>query len=74
MRELVPVTEELLRQARRDRHLRRRLVAEHLEWLTVAMSRAKMRARNGGGGDTARQLEEGARLAVRLTEILHTIG
>jgi hypothetical protein len=66
---LVPVTDELLARARTDRAFRHALISEHLTRLMQAMGRA----RRGAHGDAAvtRQVQEGARLAVRLTEILH---
>jgi len=76
MSELIPVTEELLERARADRSFRQRLVAEHLDELMAAMSRARNRARADVKSDavTARNLQEGARLAVKLTEILHNLS
>jgi hypothetical protein len=72
MSKLVPVTDELLDQARSDSNLRRRLVAEHLDQLTMAMGRTK--SRNKLDVVATRHLQEGARLAVKLTEILHGIA
>jgi hypothetical protein len=72
MSKLVPVTDELLDQARGDSNLRRQLVAEHLDQLTMAMGRTKNR--NKLDAVATRHLQEGARLAVKLTEILHGIA
>jgi len=72
MSDLIPVTDELLEQARGDRTLRRRLVVEHLDRLMIAMGRARNRSK--ADVDATRHLQEGARLAVKLTEILHGIG
>jgi hypothetical protein len=69
---LVPVTDELLVRARNDETLRHALVSAHLERLTRAMGRARKLA--GGSDQVTRQVQEGARLAVRLTEILHRLG
>lgn len=73
MSELIPVTDALLERARHDRSFRHRLLSEHLDELMVAMSRARNRAKADLKADpeTARHLQEGARLAVKLTEILH---
>jgi hypothetical protein len=70
MSELIPVTDEQLERARGDRNFRRALVSEHLDRLMIAMSRAS----NAADTDAARHLQEGARLAVKLTEIFHGIG
>jgi hypothetical protein len=72
MAELVPVTDELLARARTDRALRQALVSEHLTRLMQAMGKAKKWAHNDA--KVTRQVQEGARLAVRLTEILHGLG
>ena len=72
MADFTPITDELLKRARSDRMLRRRLVAEHLDRLMVAMSYARNRAATDA--QTTHHLQEGARLAVKLTEILHKIG
>ena len=69
MNDLVPVTDELLKRARHDSALRQALVSEHLTRLMHAMGKAKVRARSDA--EITRQVQEGARLAVRLTEILH---
>ena len=71
MADYIPITDELLERARSDRTLRRRMVSEHLDRLMVAMSRARNRATDS---ETTHHLQEGARLAVKLTEILHKIG
>ena len=75
MSKFVPVTDELLERARRDGELRRRLVSEHLDQLMIAMGRAKERTKNRSKPDdlTARHMQEGARFAVKLSEILHGI-
>jgi len=72
MSEFTPITDETLEKARRDRHFRQKLVSAHLERLMTAMNRAKERASTDPAASTS--LQEGARLAVRLTEILHAIG
>jgi hypothetical protein len=72
MTEFTPLTDELLAQARTDRMLRRRIVSEHLDRLMIAMSRAKNRP--ASDTENTRHLQEGARLAVKLTEILQDIG
>ena len=66
MTNLVPVTDDLLARAREDSALRRALLSEHLTQLMHAMGRAK--AQDGKDAETTRQVQEGARLAVRLTE------
>jgi hypothetical protein len=72
MSEFTPLTDELLERARTDRTLRRRIVSEHLDRLMIAMNRAKNRASNDT--QVTRHLQEGARLAVKLTAILQDIG
>jgi len=72
MAEFIPTTDEVLEKARRDRNFRQRLVSEHLEQLMVAMSRARETAKTDPAASTS--LQEGARLAIKLTEILHDIG
>jgi len=72
MSDLVPVTDELLERARSDRTLRRRLVSQHLDTLMTAMGRARGQAKTDPG--ISAHLQEGARLAVRLTEMLNAIG
>ena len=68
MSEFVPVNDQILQRSRSDRSFRHKLLSQHLDLLMLAMSRARNRARNDT--DTTRQLQEGARLAVQLTEIL----
>jgi len=72
MNDIVPVTDEMLARARHDLALRRALVSEHLTRLTQAMGKARSQTRNNA--EMTRQVQEGARLAVRLTEILHGLG
>jgi hypothetical protein len=72
MTEFTPLTDELLERSRTDRTLRRRIVSQHLDRLMIAMSRAKNRA--SSDVEITRHLQEGARLAVKLTEILQNIG
>ena len=76
MSDLIPVTDEMLELARNDRDFRRRLLSEHLDELTAAMANAKDRARTRPNPDptAARQVQEAARLAVKLVEILHNLG
>jgi len=68
MAEFTPVTDEILERARVDRGFRHKLVSQHLDLLMMAMSRTRNYAK--ADGCTVRQLQEGARLAVQLTEIL----
>jgi hypothetical protein len=68
MSEYVPVTDEILERARFDRGFRHKVLSQHLDLLMMAMSRARNRAQ--ADSVTIRQLQEGARLAVQLTEIL----
>jgi hypothetical protein len=72
MGEFIPITDETLEKARHDRNFRQQLVSGHLERLMVAMGRAKDRA--DADPAAATNLQEGARLAVKLTDILHAIG
>jgi hypothetical protein len=72
MGEFIPTTDEMLEKARRDRSFRRKMVSEHLDRLMIAMSRAKERAKTDPAASG--NLQEGARLAVKLTEILNSIG
>jgi hypothetical protein len=71
MNDFVPVTDELLERARRDATLRQALVSEHLSRLMQAMGKARSQSR--ADAHVTRQVQEGARLAVRLTEILHSL-
>jgi hypothetical protein len=71
MGEFTPTTDGLLARARTDRALRRRLVSEHLDRLMLAMSQARNLAATDA--QTAKHLEEGARLAVALSNILRDI-
>jgi hypothetical protein len=72
MSDFVPVTDELLERARSDAAVRQALLSEHLSRLMQAMGKARSQSR--ADADVTRQVQEGARLAVRLTEILHSIG
>jgi hypothetical protein len=72
MSDFTPVTEDVLDRAREDHCFRHKLVSQHLDLLMRAMSR--MRDRAAMDGETTRQLQEGARLAVQLTEILHSVN
>jgi hypothetical protein len=72
MGEFIPITDETLEKARRDSSFRQKLVSGHLDRLMTAMNRAKERAKTDPVASTS--LQEGARLAVKLTEILHAIG
>jgi hypothetical protein len=72
MSEFIPITDEMLEKARRDRNFRQRLVSEHLDRLMTAMSRTKNRVNTDPAASA--HLQEGARLAVKLTEILNSIG
>jgi hypothetical protein len=71
MGEFMPITDALLARARTDRALRRRLVSEHLDRLMLAMSQARSLAATDA--QTAKHIEEGARLAVALSKILRDI-
>jgi hypothetical protein len=72
MSEFIPITDEMLEKARHDRNFRQKLVSEHLDRLMIAMSRAKDRVKSDPS--VSSNLQEGARLAVKLTEILNSIG
>ena len=74
MTEFIPVTNEVLERARHDEAFRHHLVSGHLDKLMLAMSRARDRAKTAPDADTAKRLQEGARLAVKLTEILNNIN
>jgi hypothetical protein len=76
MSDLIPVTDELLKRARQDSGFRYQLLSEHLDELTVALSRARnrMSAEFRTDPQTAREIHEGTRLAIRLTEILHHLS
>jgi hypothetical protein len=71
MSEFIPITDEMLERARQDRTFRRKLVSEHLDRLMVAMGRAKEKVATDPAASA--NLQEGARLAVKLTEILNGI-
>ncbi len=70
MGNFVPVTDEALERARTDTRFRQKLVSEHLDRLTAALNRTKQNV----DANAARQLQEGARLAVRLANILHAMA
>ncbi len=70
MRELV--NEEALTRARRDPEFRQQLIAQNLEQLLQALS--KMRQSGGKAPEIARQLKEGADLAVQLAARLQQRG
>jgi hypothetical protein len=72
MGEFIPITDETLEKARSDSHFRQKMVSGHLERLMAAMNRAKEKAKSDPVTSTS--LQEGAQLAVKLTEILHAIG
>jgi hypothetical protein len=67
------VTEDDLARARRDPQFRQQLLAKNLDHLLGALNRM----RRGGGAPTpegARQLKEGADLAVKLADRLQSGG
>jgi hypothetical protein len=69
----VPVTDDDLARARRDRGFRRKLLADNLERLLNALNAL----RNAGGGadpEQARQIREGVDLAMQLSNRLHCLG
>ena len=72
MGQFIPTTDEMLERARHDRGYRRKMVSEHLDHLMMAMSRTRNNVQSDPAA--ASHLQEGARLAVKLTEILHAIG
>ena len=71
MDELIPITDETLEKARQDSNFRQKMVSEYLERLMTAMNRVKQIAKTDPAASV--NLQEGARLAAKLTEILHTI-
>jgi hypothetical protein len=72
MNNFIPTTDEMLEKARRDRRFRQKMVSDHLDRLMIAMSRARDTAASDPIASAS--LQEGARLAIKLTEILQTIG
>jgi hypothetical protein len=72
MNNFIPTTDEMLEKARRDRSFRQKMVSDHLDRLVIAMSRARDTAASDPIASAS--LQEGARLAIKLTEILRTIG
>lgn len=67
------VTEEELVQARRDPAFRKQLIASNLDHLLAAL--ARLRASNDASDpEPARQLKEGAQLAVKLADLLQRPG
>ena len=69
----LPVTDDDLARARRDRGFRRKLLADNLERLLNALNVM----RNSGGGadpELARQIREGVDLAMQLSNRLHALG
>jgi hypothetical protein len=72
MDELIPITDETLEKARQDSSFRQKMVSEYLERLMTAMNRVKQIAKTDPAASV--NLQEGTRLAVKLTEIFHAIG
>lgn len=72
MSEFIPTTDEMLEKARGDRNLRKKMVSEHLNHLMVAMGQVKGKA--GTDPVISSNLQEGARLAVKLTEMLNAMS
>jgi hypothetical protein len=70
MGEFIPITDDTLEKARHDSNFRQKLLSEHLERLMTAMNHAKEIADPAASGS----LQEGAQLAVKLTEILQAMG
>lgn len=68
-----PVTDTDLARARRDPAFRQRLLAHSLETLLEAMQRVRGATRSVDG-DGAKQLREGAELAVRLAVLIQKSG
>jgi hypothetical protein len=65
------VTEADLVRARTDPQFRQEVLAESLETLLAALKRAQ---RGDLGPDTAKQMKEGATLAVQLADRLQRLG
>jgi hypothetical protein len=65
------VTDADLLRARTDPQFRQELLAESLETLLAALKRVQ---RGDIGPDTARQMKEGAALAVQLADRLQRLG
>ncbi len=68
----VLITEDELVRARRDPAFRQQLLAQNLERLLEALE--KMRRAGDQNTDTARQLREGADLAVKLADRLQNVA
>ena len=66
------VTEEDLARARTDPAFRQQFLAQNLDRLLEALK--KMRRKSDQNEDTARQLREGADLAVKLADRLQSTG
>ncbi len=65
-------TDSELERARHDRAFRHELVTQNLDMLLAALSR--MRHANTAGKTEAAQMQEGAKLAVQLSDILHRLA
>jgi hypothetical protein len=63
------VTDEDLARARSDPEFRHQLMADNLERLLKALN--EMRQSNSASPEAARQMREGADLAVKLADLLH---
>jgi hypothetical protein len=67
------VTDEELAQARRDPAFRKQLIASNLDHLLAALARLRS-SEGASSAEPARQLREGAQLAVKLASLLQRAG
>jgi hypothetical protein len=68
-----PVTDADLERARREPAFRQQLVAKSLDQLIIELNRLKS-ASSKIDATRAKQIREGAQLAVKLAEILHKLS
>jgi hypothetical protein len=67
------VTDEDLAQARRDPAFRRQMIATNLDYLLASLARLRASAA-AAQPEPARQLKEGAQLAVKLANLLQRVA
>ena len=65
-----PVSDADLARARKDPAFRQQLLTDNLNLLLATMQ--KLRGKRSPAGARAKEMREGAELAVRLAELIHT--
>ncbi len=73
MSEFAPITDAQLAQTRQDPAFHRRVLADHLEHLLLALN-ALRAADEGSDPVHSEQIREGVTLAMHLSNILHRLG